>query len=254
MADESDLLHDGTALISAMRRGLRRDVQAFIEHLDKVAVHVALSRPLPNVEVGTRQEMEEELTLAPHLLPLNDTWVVALFSDRDQAKTVGQYLGWTTEGATLDICSLPARVGFELALQLIDDQQVIGLVLNPGDETEVFLSRAEAASIAGGKAIPLVGYVQEIPPGADEHTLLAELDRSPPDELRMIIDDWIQRSAFESYELQQTFNPERDLEPHLTLRVRKGSASGDDRSALAPLLAELEGKLPPPGYIDVVFE
>lgn len=253
MSEPNDVLHDATALLMRMRRGLRRDVQAFIDQIDGVALHVALSRPIPDVAVGTRQQLEDQITLAPHLLALNDAWVVALFSDKDQVQTVGEYMNWTTGDASLDICTLPARVGFELALQLIDDQRVVGLVINPGDDSEIFLSRTEVASIAAGKAIPLVGYVQEIDDRNASAPLIAELSEPVSQELLLPIQAWIERCQFAGYTLQQTFDADRDLEPHLTLRV---SANGRpvDQSIVTPLLAELEGKIPPPGYIDVVFD
>ncbi|HTM45966.1 MAG TPA: hypothetical protein VL137_13490 [Polyangiaceae bacterium] len=249
------VLHDASALIATMRQGFRSAVQAFVDHLDKVGLFVPLAKPLAGVEVGQAQQMGDELTLAPHLLPLADDWVVALWSDRDQLQTVGQYLQWTTDGEHLDLCYLPARVALEFALQLIDDDKVKGLVLNPGDESEVFLSRQEAASIASNKAIPLVGYVQNIPEQPREQTLVSELDAPLPPDLLQLIEHWVKRSDLAGYQLQQTFNAERDLEPHLTLLVKKGPAqSADERTLIAPLLSELEGKLPPPGYIDVLFE
>jgi hypothetical protein len=253
MSEPSDVLHDATPLITSMRRGLRRDVQGFIDQIDAVALHVALSRPIPDITVGARQQLEDEITLAPHLLALNDAWVVALFSDQDQIQTVGRYMNWRTGDASLDICTLPARVGFELALQLIDDQRVVGLVINPGDDSEIFLSRAEAASIAAGKAIPLVGYIREIDDRNAPAPLIAELAEPLSKDLILPIAAWVERCQFAGYTLQQTFDADRDLEPHLTLRV---NANGKpvDQGIVAPLLAELEGKIPPPGYIDVVFD
>jgi hypothetical protein len=162
-------------------------------------------------------------------------------------------MNWTTGEGSLDICTLPARIGFELALQLIDDTRVVGLVLNPGDESEVFLTRVEAASIAGGKAIPLVGYVQELANPDGPPPLIAELDGPLPSELLQPIEAWVNRCQFAGYKLQQTFDADRDLEPHLTLRVH-ADGKAVDPSVVAPLLAELEGKIPAPGYIDVVFD
>jgi len=56
-----------------------------------------------------------------------------------------------------------------------------------------------------------------------------------------------------AHRLERTFNPDRDLEPHLTLTL---SVKADaDRSQLFQSVTQaLEGKLPPPGYVDVLFE
>jgi hypothetical protein len=240
--------------VAQLQSGLRSGVQAFVDMLDKVGLHLPLAKPLPQVEIGETQAMGEELTLAPHLLPDDGNWVVGLWSERDQLQTVAQYLQWTTDGENLDIVCLPARIGLELALQLIDEHKVTGLVLNPGDETEVFLTRAEVASIAAGSAIPLVGYVQDIPEQPDEKTLIAELDQPLSPELTTILERWAEQEGVVGFRLQQTFNAERDLEPHLTLRVKVAEGTSDTRALVQPLLRELEGKLPPPGYIDVVFE
>jgi hypothetical protein len=57
------------------------------------------------------------------------------------------------------------------------------------------------------------------------------------------------------YRLQQTFNAERDLEPHPTLFLELVDPTSVDVEELNRRLAEtLEGKLPEPGYIDVLFD
>ncbi|HEX9620790.1 MAG TPA: hypothetical protein VF989_11685, partial [Polyangiaceae bacterium] len=55
------------------------------------------------------------------------------------------------------------------------------------------------------------------------------------------------------YRLEQSFNPDRDLEPHWTLVVVT-ARSVDHKAVAEGVLAEIADLLPPPGYIDVVFE
>jgi hypothetical protein len=54
------------------------------------------------------------------------------------------------------------------------------------------------------------------------------------------------------YRLHRTFSPERDLEPHFTLNLI-GSGDEPDPALIQELSEALEGKLPPPGYIDIVW-
>ena len=52
----------------------------------------------------------------------------------------------------------------------------------------------------------------------------------------------------------RTFNAERDLEPHPTLRLVT-SADDSKLQGIADKMIEAIGKhLPPPGYIDIVFD
>ena len=58
----------------------------------------------------------------------------------------------------------------------------------------------------------------------------------------------------EGYALLRTFNAERDLEPHPTLKLATKATEGE-LSGIANQMIEAIGKhLPPPGYIDIVFE
>ena len=56
------------------------------------------------------------------------------------------------------------------------------------------------------------------------------------------------------YALRRTFNPDRDLEPHLTLTLVLRSDSADRGAVARRIVAAIEHELPPPGYIDVLFE
>ena len=58
----------------------------------------------------------------------------------------------------------------------------------------------------------------------------------------------------EGYALLRTFNPERDLEPHPTLKLAT-KAEEHELQAIAGKMIDAIGKhLPPPGYIDIVFD
>lgn len=241
--------------VTHAQRGFRSDVARLLELLDASHLLVPLARPLRDVPVGEEIELGDELSIAPHLLLDEDERrFVCAFTDGDLAREVGDRFRWTTDGADLQVCALPGMAVLDVALALVDDERVHGLVLNPLDDSELMLRRPEIASLANRTAIPLVGYVEHLPLDAAEGTLVAEPDGPPPAEVVDALERVVAEvSAVVGYRFSQTFHPERDLEPHLTLHVT--ARSGADYDAIAErLVADLEGKLPPPGYVDIVFE
>ena len=84
-------------------------------------------------------------------------------------------------------------------------------------------------------------------------TLVAEPAEPPPEELVRAVEGWLAVHPEVSRQtLERTFNPDRDLEPHLTLTLHvEGDA--DHATLFESVTAALEGKLPPPGYLDVLF-
>jgi hypothetical protein len=258
------VLEDMTPAVRRAARGFRSDVAAFIAAAEAGGLYLALAKPLAGVSEGAiagaenevTGELEEEISLAPHLLSDSDGVSTAVaFTDKDVLKTVADHLDWTTDGDALEMVGLPAFVVFDVALGLVQEHGAQGLVLNPGDDAELFLDGRELASIAQKQALPLVGYVQQIPVGKDEATLVAEPEAPPPEEFVRTIDTWLESERrVSSYDLSTTFNPERDLEPHLTLTLAVNAWPEDPTSITGPLLRELSDRLPPPGYIDILLD
>jgi len=243
-----------TALVEQARRGLRRDVAALEAGLDDAELYVALQHHVEGAPEGEAVALDRELEIVPHLLRDEEgRGYAALFSNPELVERIAESLGWQTDGRELSVCSLPGRVACELSLGVIDEQSVFGLVIDPGHRSELFLQRSELASVVAGQPVPLVGYLQDLPPLADEQVLLAEPSDPPPPAFVTALEACLaELPAITGHRLERTFNPERDLEPHLTLRLE---AAGDvDRRALAERVIESVGELvPPPGYIDILF-
>jgi hypothetical protein len=244
-----------TAAVGAARRGFKRDVAALIAALRSARLLVPLAKRIANVPVGQEQEVGEELSLSPHLLFDDERRAfVTAFTENALVARATDEIGWTTDDGPLEYCALPGQVVLELALGLADDDRVGGLLLNPLDKTELMLRRHEVASIAQGRALPLVGYVGEIPFDPNEQRLIADLEGGAPEEVIRAIEAVLKTASLSTYALKRTFNAERDLEPHLTLNV-VGAGETTDRAAVAEKLsAALDGLLPEPGYIDILFD
>ena len=137
----------------------------------------------------------------------------------------------------------------------VDDEHVLGLVLNAGSDAQLALRREELASLTNGKAIPLVGYVAALAPDESEPTLIAEGGEPASEELTAAIEGCLaQLPEVEGYALLRTFNAERDLEPHPTLKLATRVEESALQGIANRMIEAIAAHLPPPGYIDIVFD
>jgi hypothetical protein len=178
----------------------------------------------------------------------------AVFTRREPLEEAAASLGWTDESSSLQYCTMPALLVFDLALQIVDESNIVAMVIDPGHDNELVLQRHEIGSIAQRRAIPLVGYVSQIPAESAERTLVAE-GEPPPAALVAAVQKCVAGLGIvESFRIERTFNPERDLEPHPTLLLTLKKDGGDRQFVVKRLMEAVEGKVPPPGYIDIVFD
>jgi hypothetical protein len=178
------------------------------------------------------------------------------YSEPQFAEPMQNALGWMTSGEELKFICVPAHVAFDLCNSVIDGEEVAGLVFNPGTDAELVLLRDEAASLGQGKAIPLVGYVADLPPDEEESAtqILEGADPPPPALLSALEAARDKTSDLVEIGVATTFNPERDREPHLTITLTVIGRPGLDRQLLADQIMEEAAEfVPAPGYADIVF-
>lgn len=251
-SDPTDL----TEWVIAARRGLRRDVSELVSRLELGELYVPLAASVPDAPIGEQVAIQEDLTITPHML-VDDEGLLycALFTQAEILEPLAESLGWTTNDGPLEFCSLPAKVALDLALQVVDEKKVVGLVLNAGHESELLLQRSELASIAQGRAVPLVGYVQHIPVQEFEKTLISEVEEPPPADFVRDVERCVgQLEEIEGFEILTTFNADRDLEPHLTLSLKPRKPDVDYDAISRQIIEALGDELPQPGYVDIVFD
>lgn len=244
-----------TGVVAAAKSGLRRDVATLVAALDQSELLVPLARDIAGAPLGERRELAGELTVCPHLLPdAQGQLFSALFTHPDPLGPIVSALDWMTDGEALKLCALPARLALEMARDVIDEQRVFGAVIDAGAESELCLTRPEINSILAGRALPLLAYVVQIPAEERDGTLLAQPDAPPDPEFVSIIDSRLEEHPeVVSRHVQQTFNPDRDLEPHWTLTLTV-SPEADRALLFRSVTSAVEGHVPPPGYLDVLFE
>ncbi|HEX6766766.1 MAG TPA: hypothetical protein VF103_14830 [Polyangiaceae bacterium] len=244
-----------TALVRGAKRGFRRDVAALEAALDDADFYIPLAHGIADVPEGEPVPLDRELEIVPHLLrDAEGGRHVALFTASELVSGPAERLGWTTDGGDLAVCAFPARIACQLALDLLDDASVVGLVIDASEESELILTRTELASIVRGAPLPLVGYIGDLPGGESERTLIAEPSDPPPPELGELLARCVaELPEVTSHRLVRTFNPERDLEPHLTLELAV-TAEADRRALAERVIGAVGDRIPPPGYLDVVFD
>jgi len=244
---------DLTTVVKQARRGFRSDVAALLEALEQGDLLIPLTESVAGAKTGERTKIDGELRLLPHFLPAPEgAQFAALFTRADLLDAVSARLGWTTGGGELEFCSVPGGVALEMASGTLDEQ-VQGVVIDAGAESELVLSRDEVLRLATGQAIPLVGYVAAIP---DDHerTLIAEPGAPPPPELTAALERCAaELDELDGYELLRTYNPERDLEPHATVRLRTKAGTVEHQRLAKHVFDAVSPHLPPPGYVDIVF-
>jgi hypothetical protein len=252
-----DDAQDLTPLVKAAQRGLRRDVQALLDKLPQGELFIPLARNIEGVSDGQRLDIDDgEVKLVPHMLLDEDgNHYAALFSHPELMGSMERQLGWKTDDGELKFCTVPALFALDMALEVVDNEHVLGLVLNAGSDSELALRREELASLTSGKAIPLVGYVAALAPDEGEETLIAEGGEPSAPALTEAIERCLaELPQVQGYALLRTFNAERDLEPHPTLKLAT-TAPESELSDIARQMIEAIGRhLPPPGYIDIVFD
>lgn len=240
--------------VKQARRGFRRDVAALLEALEQADLLIPLAEPVSGATTGERTKIQGELRLQPHFLPTPEgPLFAALFTSPALLDAIGEQLRWHTGGGDLEFCSVPGGVALEMAAGTLDEN-VRGVVIDAGAESELVLTAAEVQKLATGQAIPLVGYVAAIPDDHDK-TLVAEPGTAPAPELVAALEQCVaELGELRGYELLRTFNPERDLEPHPTIKLLTVSGKVDHSHLAKHVFNAVGPHLPPPGYVDIVFE
>src|SRR5690606_13027492 len=214
--DENGEIQSHATANEIARSGLRSDVLVLVEAREHCHVYIPLSEDLPDTPDGERIEMEEELTFRPHLILNQDESIFAVaYSDPQLVDAMQSALGWTTSEGELKFVCVPTQVALGLGQAEIEGEVISGLVFNPGTDQELILQHDEVASIAQGTAIPLVGYVSSMSDSTEEETQVLEGAPPPPDALLNALEAAKTRHPdLMDVQVQTTFNPERDREPH----------------------------------------
>jgi hypothetical protein len=240
--------------LDAARGGLRSLVQRVIDTLDDGVLYVPLAEDIPDIPED-QEETFDELSFRPHMLLDNDENAYAVaFTEPALVENVQEALSWTTDDDELKFVRLPARSVFELALTELEDVNVGGIAIDPSTDRELVLSREEVQHILAGQAIPLVGYIEELPE-SDEDLPIVEGAEPPDPKLIAALDKAKSKiQDLVGYRVDTTFHPERDREPHLTITLYLARPDAPRGAIAEEVMGLVDPLLPPPGYADLVFK
>ena len=245
---------DLTDAIASARSGLKTDVANLIDLLPEGALFLPMARAIPGLEEGDTVNVDEEITLSPHLLvDGEDRLFVALFTREEFIGPVKQAMDWKTDDHDLEFCGLPAGLALKIAYDACGNEEIVGAVINAMQDTELVLQQDELGHLTQGQAIPFVAYVEGAQSDAAENEDIANEDLPP--EFKAALDVCVEKAEpVTGYSVQRTFDPERDREPHLALRFTLGTPTEDYETLRDTIVEALEGTVPPPGYVDILFE
>jgi hypothetical protein len=243
------------ALVRA-QSGYRSDVAALAGVLAQADLYVAL---VEDSEPGDGPEiLEPGASLKLHTVvdeTTGSTWT-AIFSSPETLGRAGEELNWETAGGPLQFL---AANGVELIKSVLtpalESGATSGIVFDAGQESELAMSADETLSMIGGEPIPLVAYASRQPAHGTEQIQVGEPAVPPPAALTAAIVRVLDRvTEVRSYRLIQVFVSERDVTSHLMLDIVGDMPEPKEREISAAIGAAIEGiSLPPPGYLDVVF-
>ncbi len=256
--EEMEKATDLTDLVNEARSGLKSDVAKLVAELEQGVLFLPLARAIPGLNHGDKISIDNEITVSPHVLvDADDRLFVALFTREEMIGPVRDAMEWLTDDQELEYCGLPATLALKIAYDACASDAIAGAVVNAMDDTELVLHQDELGHLTQGQAIPFVAYVED---ASEEDAEALDPERDLPPELRNALDACVQEFApIQSYSAARAFDPERDREPHLVLSfvvVSGATADGslDQAQLRGAISARLEGAVPPPGYVDILFE
>ena len=123
-------------------------------------------------------------------------------------------------------------------------------------DTELVLHHDELGHLTQGQAIPFVAYVEgaESEDGESGGESEDVADGDLPADFKAALDACVAKAEqVTGYSVRRTFDPERDREPHLALRFVLSAPCEDYEDLRNIIVGTLEGTVPPPGYVDILF-
>ena len=249
--DQTDL----TSIIVIARRGLRRDVKILCDALPKGKLSIPLALTIAATPDGKVLTWRDKICahIISHPKEKNKVYTV-LFTKDEIIKPHIEALKWKTSDGPLQILELSAKDALEYCLQLIDEKQAVGLIINPFHESALELTPSELRSLVKGEPVPLVHHLRDLPIQEGEKIDMCEPSTPPPIELIGTIKKYINSHPdIRDYKIFQMFNADRDIEPHLALKLSLEGKSSNHQEIVHEITLAIEGKVPSPGYIDIMF-
>lgn len=249
---------DLTDLVNQAHSGLKRDVTPLTETIaepdSEGGFFLSLARDL-----GLPNELtlpDPEAPVSSHMLQHPDGSVYVCFFTRPEfVKQAQEQEKWMADNGKPVVCPLPARNALFYAWKLINDnEQVVGLFINPYQEKALMLNRIEIQNLFNGLPAPFEAYAQQTPLAEGESIMVRPADVSSVEGFTDSMQNFVEtREAVKSYEVVALFDEQRNMEPYLAINFQV-EAEADQYQALAEdFVGFLQEKVNFPERLEIMF-
>lgn len=256
MSDElTDLARRATS-------GKRTPVRRFLNELKEASVLVP-THPGPNPgpsidreEVDRTESGQENRELRPRVLETDSgTPFLPLFTGRSFLEAFLERMDPETESFEGSFRSVTGSEGLGLAEQLRQRGTVEGVVFDLYQDTELRVFHEEVKQLARDKAVPLKQHLLGEEVGEGSMHIVPPPETTVPDAFTETLQEYVRdRPDLESSSWVWGLNPEVDNRPHLIVNLETGGDDVDREAHVKRLIGLLEGTIPEPGFVEVVFD
>jgi SseB protein N-terminal domain len=227
-----------TEAVRIARRGRRADVKVLCDALDRGTLFI------PGAEV----EPFSAYALVSHA----GRRYCPLFTRREGLRAAAARAGWDNPR----IMELDAGAALELARALVAEGRALeGAVIDPFDDHFLELDPEELGHLVARQPIPLERRLAGQPVPVEEPILVSRPSAPTPTALSAALNIFVAANPrIASWRLHQTFNPERERRPRLTLALRLADGGRGDPELAARLLDAIEGLQPPGERLQIIFD
>lgn len=240
-----------TKVVERARSGLSRDVERLLSALPSARFLLPLVHAVPAAPIGQAVVLDQKVDLSPHYLPdgRGGRWL-ALFTYFGPLDRIVPRLGWNTDGAGLQLFTVPGPAALQLAYKVVDAWNVMRLVIDAGAPSELVLTRHEIGSLLSGTPTSLAEYAGK---GEVVWAPIRAGDPLPPGLVQAIALCLKRHPEVRAHRLESVFDPARDKEPRLVLRLW-ADESAYRNALVTEITSAVEHEVPPPGLLEVHFE
>ncbi len=257
MTDE--LMH----LVKNATSGKRTPVRRFLNGLKESSVLVPIHSPDSDTvssegKSGSHKEVsvEGEGKLRPRILKTEaGVPFLPLFTHLSFLEAFRDRMSEGDSSFQFEQCELPGPDGLKLANRLRERGVIDGIIFNMYQKTEVKVFNEEVKQLANDKAVPLKQQLLGEDVGEGNMHVVPPPQTTVPDAFTETIREYVRdQPELESSDWVWGLNPEVDNRPHLIVNLETCGNEVEHEKHVKQLNQILEGSIPDPGFIEVVFD
>lgn len=246
--------NDLTDVVNQAQRGLKRDVAPLVEALAEGGFFVSLARSLNLPDEMTLPT--PEMSISSHMIQHPDGAIyVSMFTRPEYVRQAQEEMSWLSDAGKAEVCPLPARNALYYAWKLItDNEQVVGLFLNPYQEKSLMLNQLEIQSLFNGVPVPLENYAISAPFEEGDAIMVRPADVTSVEGFQETVAQFQeQQQGVDGYEVVALFDEQRNMEPYLAINFKTDFGSEQYAEAAQNFVSLLKEKVDFPERLEIMF-